>query len=155
MTIQEGTEALLSNINVTNMEVKAITTDKKFQNIFEMANSKRNDVCPVRDIIARISDKWTLLSIYALGGYGKMRFNELKNRIGDVSQRMLTVTLRNLENDGLVSRKVYPEVPPRVEYELTDLGMSLMHQMEYIIDWANTNGDAIIKSRKKCSNGKK
>ncbi|MDI9257963.1 winged helix-turn-helix transcriptional regulator [Flavobacterium sedimenticola] len=136
------------------METKAIATDKKFQNIFEHANATKNGVCPVRDIIARISDKWTLLSIYALGGYGKMRFNELKHRIGDVSQRMLTVTLRNLESDGLVLRKVYPEVPPRVEYELTDLGLSLMHQMEYIIDWANTNSQEIIKRRKKVGNKK-
>lgn len=131
------------------MENKEVITDKKFQTIFEIANSTRNEVCPVRDIIARISDKWTLLSIYALGGYGKMRFNELKHRIGDVSQRMLTVTLRNLEADGLVLRKVYPEVPPRVEYQLTELGLSLMHQMKYIIDWANENGDEIMKSRKK------
>ncbi|PZO27891.1 MAG: transcriptional regulator, partial [Flavobacteriaceae bacterium] len=127
------------------MENKEIVTDKNFQNIFELANSSRDGICPVRDIIARISDKWTLLAIYALGGYGKMRFNELKQRIGDVSQRMLTVTLRNLESDGLVNRKVFPEVPPRVEYELTSLGISLMNQMKYIIDWANENGEEIIK----------
>jgi DNA-binding HxlR family transcriptional regulator len=129
------------------MENKEIVTDKNFQNIFELANSSRDGICPVRDIIARISDKWTLLAIYALGGYGKMRFNELKQRIGDVSQRMLTVTLRNLEADGLVNRKVFPEVPPRVEYELTSLGISLMNQMKYIIDWANENGEEIIKCR--------
>lgn len=129
------------------MENKEIVTDKNFQNIFELANSSRDGICPVRDIIARISDKWTLLAIYALGGYGKMRFNELKQRIGDVSQRMLTVTLRNLESDGLVNRKVFPEVPPRVEYELTSLGISLMNQMKYIIDWANENGEEIIKYR--------
>jgi DNA-binding HxlR family transcriptional regulator len=129
------------------MENKEIVTDKNFQNIFELANSSRDGICPVRDIIARISDKWTLLAIYALGGYGKMRFNELKQRIGDVSQRMLTVTLRNLESDGLVNRKVFPEVPPRVEYELTSLGISLMNQMKYIIDWANENGEEIIRYR--------
>jgi len=129
------------------MENKEIVTDKNFQNIFELANSSRDGICPVRDIIARISDKWTLLAIYALGGYGKMRFNELKQRIGDVSQRMLTVTLRNLESDGLVHRKVFPEVPPRVEYELTSLGISLMNQMKYIIDWANENGEEIIRYR--------
>jgi DNA-binding HxlR family transcriptional regulator len=129
------------------MENKEIVTDKNFQNIFELANSSRDGICPVRDIIARISDKWTLLAIYALGGYGKMRFNELKQRIGDVSQRMLTVTLRNLEADGLVNRKVFPEVPPRVEYELTSLGISLMNQMKYIIDWANENGEEIIRYR--------
>lgn len=134
------------------MEIKELTTNKKFQDIFEIANSTKNDICPVRDIIARISDKWTLLAIYALGGYGKMRFNQLKHRIGDVSQRMLTVTLRNLEADGFVLRQVYAEVPPRVEYELTALGRSLMYQMANIIDWANENADEIVKCRSQVIN---
>lgn len=131
------------------MENQDLSSEKKIQNIFEIANSTRNQICPVRDIIARISDKWTLLAIYALGGYGKLRFNELKHKIGDVSQRMLTVTLRNLEADGLVTRKIYPEVPPRVEYELTDLGRGLLNQMCLLVDWAQYNGEEIIKFRKK------
>lgn len=131
------------------MENQDLSSEKKIQNIFEIANSTRNQICPVRDIIARISDKWTLLAIYALGGYGKLRFNELKHKIGDVSQRMLTVTLRNLEADGLITRKIYPEVPPRVEYELTDLGKGLLNQMCLLVDWAQYNGEEIIKFRKK------
>ena len=131
------------------MENQDLNPEKKIQNIFEIANNSRNQICPVRDIIARISDKWTLLAIYALGGYGKLRFNELKHKIGDVSQRMLTVTLRNLEADGLVSRKIYPEVPPRVEYELTDLGRGLLNQMCLLVDWAEYNSEEIIRFRKK------
>lgn len=136
------------------MKNKERNTDEKFQNFFEIANSTKNQVCPVRDIIARISDKWTLLTIYALGGYGTLRFNELKHKIGDVSQRMLTVTLRNLEADGFVKRKIYPEVPPRVEYELTNLGRGLMYQMEPLVNWANLNGEEIIKCRKKAVKAK-
>jgi DNA-binding HxlR family transcriptional regulator len=123
--------------------------EKKYKEIFEVAQITRYQICPIRDIIARISDKWSMLAILALGGFGKMRFNELKHKIGDVSQRMLTVTLRNLEGDGLITRTIYPEVPPRVEYELTPLGHSLLAQYAVFADWASANGEMIIKSRKK------
>lgn len=147
MHTPEGTATLLSYQKVTNADSKEITREKNFKKVFEWANNTRNSFCPMRDVVARISDKWSMLAIYALGGYGKMRFNELKHKIGDISQRMLTVTLRNLEADGIVSRKIYPEVPPRVEYELTPLGFSLMEQIGVLADWANMNGAAIIKSR--------
>jgi len=146
--MQEGTAMSVSNTEVTIMENTAFVEVKKIQEIFELANATKNQLCPVRDIIARISDKWTLLSIYALGGYGTLRFNELKYKIGDVSQRMLTVTLRNLEADGLVKRTIYPEVPPRVEYQLTALGRSLVNQLTLLTDWATVNGEEIIKYRK-------
>ncbi len=136
-------------IEVTNMKNRGIEEEKKIQLIFEKANNLKQEFCPVRDVISRINDKWTMLAIYALGGFGVLRFGELKRKIGDVSQRMLTVTLRNLEADGLVSRKIYAEVPPRVEYQLTDLGKSLLHQMDGITNWANTHGEEILKSRKK------
>src|SRR5688572_10084665 len=122
MRKQEGTADKLRNSQVTIMDRAAIQGEKKFQEIFRIANSTKNKFCPVRDVLARVSDKWSMLAIYALGGFGKLRFNELKNKIGDISQRMLTVTLRNLEIDGLVTRTIYAEVPPRVEYELTPLG---------------------------------
>ena len=90
-----------------------------------------------------------MLVILALGSFGTMRFNEIKHKIGDVSQRMLTVTLRNLEGDGLITRHVYGEVPPRVEYKLTPLGLSLMNQYSVFADWAALNGAAIMQSRKR------
>ncbi|OAQ39944.1 transcriptional regulator [Pedobacter psychrophilus] len=108
-------------------------------------------MCPIRDIVARISDKWSVLAIYGLGGYGKLRFNELKHKIGDISQRMLTVTLRNLEADGLITRTIYPQVPPRVEYELTELGHSLMQQLQLFAEWATKNGPEIIYYREKAN----
>jgi DNA-binding HxlR family transcriptional regulator len=148
MTHQEGTLTIPGNKHVTAVENKYVTGEKKFQEIFERANLKQV-FCPVRDIIARVSDKWSILAIYALGGYGTLRFNEMKYKIGDVSQRMLTVTLRNLEADGLVTRKVYPEVPPRVEYQLTPWGYALMEQFADFADWANEHGTDIVKHRKK------
>jgi DNA-binding HxlR family transcriptional regulator len=149
MNKKEGTETLQSNTRVTNVATKGVADEKKYKEFFEFAQITRNQICPIRDIIARISDKWSMLAILALGGYGKMRFNELKHKIGDVSQRMLTVTLRHLEADGFITRKIYPEVPPRVEYELTELGYGLLTQYSFFADWANANGEVIIKSRKK------
>ncbi|TNF39959.1 MAG: transcriptional regulator [Cytophagales bacterium] len=111
-----------------------------------------NQFCPVRDVVHRISDKWSLLSILALGTHGTLRFNQLKKEIGDVSQRMLTVTLRNLEEDGFISRKIYAEVPPRVEYKLTEMGQGLMEQTLQLADWANKQLPQIIASRNKFRN---
>jgi len=84
-----------------------------------------------------------MLTILALGGYGKQRFNAIRKLIPDISQRMLTVTLRNLENDGLITRQVF------AEYTLTDLGDSLMEQLLIFADWANAHSDKILKKRKK------
>lgn len=92
--------------------------------------------CPaVGHILSTIGDKWTVLVVTTLSR-GQMRFNELKREIGDISQRMLTLTLRNLERDGFVTRTVYPTVPPRVEYALTNLGKTLIDPLERIARWA-------------------
>ena len=84
-----------------------------------MENFHRMDACPVRDVLSRLGDKWTMLVLVTLKANGTMRFCDIQKTIGDISQRMLTVTLRSLETDGLIVRKVYAEVPPRVEYNLT------------------------------------
>ncbi|HVG16813.1 MAG TPA: helix-turn-helix domain-containing protein [Chitinophagaceae bacterium] len=149
MRRQEGTATAPGNTRVPVGDSKVIADEKIFQALFQKANTTRKQVCPVRDIIARISDKWSLLAIYALAGHGTLRFNELKHKIGDVSQRMLTVSLRNLEKDGLITRTIHAEVPPRVEYKLTSLGSSLAHQLVYFVEWANTNSSEIIAARKK------
>jgi DNA-binding HxlR family transcriptional regulator len=103
--------------------------------------------CPVRQVLDRIGDKWSTLVILMLGKHGKLRFNELSNAIGDVSQKMLTVTLRSLEADGLVSRKMYAEIPPRVEYELTEMGASLLPLIKALEGWAEENIGEIKRSR--------
>lgn len=82
--------------------------------------------CPIRNILARISDKWSILVLFTLNQSALMRFNALQKNIPDISQKMLTVTLRTLEEDGFVRRQVYAEVPPRVEYSLTDRAVSLL-----------------------------
>lgn len=107
--------------------------------------------CPIRNILARISDKWSLLIIYTLNRSEPkpVRFKELQRSIPDISQKMLTVTLRTLEEDGYVSRTVYPEVPPRVEYALTDRTRSLLPHIDALIGWALENHEAIIRDRKK------
>ncbi|MDQ3393932.1 MAG: helix-turn-helix transcriptional regulator [Bacteroidota bacterium] len=137
-----------SNTEVTIAEAESVKEEKKIKLILDRAKD-HGKLCPVRDIIHRISDKWSLLSILTLGTHGTLRFNTLKKEIGDVSQRMLTVTLRNLEEDGFVSRKIYAEVPPRVEYQLTEMGQGLMQQALQLADWANTQLPQIISSRNK------
>ena len=107
--------------------------------------------CPIRNILARISDKWSLLVIYTLDKYGKkpIRFKELQRQIPDISQKMLTVTLRTLEEDGYVTRTIYPEVPPRVEYTLTDRTRSLLPHINSLIEWALENRVAIMQDKSK------
>ena len=89
--------------------------------------------CPIRNILSRIGDKWSLLVLYTLSGSSVMRFNVLQKNIPDISQKMLTVTLRALEEDGLVKRVIYAEVPPRVEYSLTDRAKSLLPCIDSLI----------------------
>lgn len=106
-------------------------------------------LCPVRDILDRIGDKWSLLSILHLGSTDSLRFNELRKRITGISQRMLTVTLRALEADGLVARTVYAEVPPRVEYQLTELGQGLLGAVIELGNWAAAHAAAIADARQR------
>src|SRR5215207_6258897 len=102
-------------------------------------NTRFGDVyaadCPTRQVLNRIGDKWTTLVILLLED-GPRRFSELQRNIGGVSQKMLTQTLRSLERDGLVSRRIYPEVPPRVEYQLTSLGQTLCAPIAAIVRWS-------------------
>ena len=112
-----------------------------------MKNFHHIGACPVRDVLDRLGDKWTMLVLITLKANGTMRFSDIAKSIGDVSQRMLTVTLRHLEADGLVSRQVYPEVPPRVEYELTGSGYSLMPHIENLVAWALEHQDEILSRR--------
>lgn len=107
--------------------------------------------CPVRNILARLCDKWTLLVIYILDRSGKdnMRFTELKQKMPDISQRMLSMTLRTLEEDGYVTRTVFSEIPPRVEYALTERAKSLKPILDSLLQWSVDNMDDIMSERKK------
>lgn len=104
--------------------------------------------CPVRNVLSRIGDKWSMLVLITLQANGTMRFSDIHKTIGDVSHRMLTVTLRSLEQDGLVSRKIYAEVPPRVEYCLTNTGNSLIPHIQGLVAWAVENMGGFRKLQK-------
>jgi DNA-binding HxlR family transcriptional regulator len=104
------------------------------------------DNCLAGEVLNRIGDKWSVYTIASLGG-GTLRFSELRRQIDGISQRMLTVTLRALERDGLVTRSVYPEVPPRVEYALTPLGKSLLDVVGDLVAWSETHTGDIDRAR--------
>ena len=108
--------------------------------------------CPIRDILDRLGDKWSLLVLVTLNANGTMRFSDIHKSIDDISQRMLTVTLRSLEADGLISRRVYPEIPPRVEYRLTESGEKLMPHLNSLVEWALENMGNIMDSRQSYKN---
>jgi DNA-binding HxlR family transcriptional regulator len=121
---QEGTLAISSNLHVPE------------------------DCRAVSEVLARVGDKWTVLVVATLGG-GPKRFNELRRSLGSISQRMLTLTLRGLERDGLVTRTVFPTIPPRVDYELTKLGHSLLEPVSSLGLWARQNRSAIEHARRR------
>ena len=102
----------------------------------------------VSEVLARVGDKWTILVVNELGN-GPHRFNEIRRALGSISQRMLTLTLRGLERDGLVTRTVFPTIPPKVEYALTPLGRSLLVPVSGIGLWARQNRSAIQEARKR------
>ena len=121
---QEGTSMLPSNLHVPE------------------------DCRAVSEVLARIGDKWTVLVVGELGG-GPKRFNEIRRALGSISQRMLTLTLRGLERDGLVTRTVFPTIPPRVDYELTKLGRSLLEPVSGLGLWARQNRETIQEARRR------
>jgi len=121
---QEGTAVIPSNLHVAE------------------------DCRAVSDVLARIGDKWTVLVVGELGK-GPKRFSEIRRALGSISQRMLTLTLRALERDGLLTRTVYPTIPPRVEYKLTKLGHSLLEPVSQLGLWARQNRPAIQDARRR------
>lgn len=106
------------------------------------------EMCPVRNVIARFGNKWALLTVLIIGEQGVIRFNELNRLIPDVSSRVLSSTLRTLEADGLIDRKVYAVVPPKVEYRLTETGESLLPLIMQLTEWAKTNMSNVLNHRK-------
>ena len=110
------------------------------------------DCRTVTEILSRVGDKWSVQVVVQLGT-GPKRFNELRRIVGGISQRMLTLTLRGLERDGLVTRTVYPTVPPRVDYQLTGLGCSLLKTVRGLGQWAIQNRDEILEARRRFDSG--
>lgn len=104
--------------------------------------------CPIRNVLSRVGDKWSMLVLFTLENDDSQRFKELQRNIPDISQKMLTATLKMLESDGLIHREVFPEIPPRVEYSLTEKGKSLLPLIDNLLSWASENMEDIIESRK-------
>lgn len=115
-----------------------------------MARKPNNAIypeCPIRNVLARISDKWSMLVLHSLMLKSPQRFSELQRSIADATPKMLSASLKSLEEDGIVSRTAYPEVPPRVEYGLTQRGLELLDAMNPLIAWATTNMEEILRDR--------
>ncbi|BCH23763.1 HxlR family transcriptional regulator [Mesorhizobium sp. L-8-10] len=109
---------------------------------------RSEDCRAVSEILQRVGDKWTVLVVGKLGD-GPMRFNELRQAVGGISQKMLTTTLRGLERDGFVTRTVFPTIPPRVDYELTDLGRELLVPVNALGEWARQNTARVNEARRR------
>ncbi|MDE5683784.1 MAG: helix-turn-helix transcriptional regulator [Muribaculaceae bacterium] len=105
------------------------------------------EICPIRNIVARFGDKWSLLVLLVIDNAETVRFNELGRLIPDISTRVLSGTLKTLEADGLITRKVYAQVPPKVEYSLTDTGKSLIPIIMQLTEWALSNMKSVMKHR--------
>ena len=133
MCMEDGTSKSLGHCQGTHLPDDALQWDFR-------------EGCEVRQVLDRVSDRWSLV-VVALLADGTMRFSELRRAIDGISQRMLTVTLRALERDGLVHRTVYPEVPPRVEYRLTPLGRSLHAMVGSIVTWTDERWEEIAAAR--------
>jgi DNA-binding HxlR family transcriptional regulator len=118
---------------------------REWREIAAIAGAAIGD-CPVRHVLDKIGDKWSMLIVLTLSA-GELRFSELRRRIPDISQKMLTQTLRELQRDGLVDREVFPTVPPAVEYRLTEVGQSLLEPFGHLVDWANRNHAGIRAAR--------
>ena len=121
----------------------------------ELISMNRNEVrdalypnCPIRNVLSRVGEKWSMLVLFTLENNDCQRFKELQRNIPDISQKMLTATLKMLEGDGLIHREVFPEIPPRVEYSLTEKGKSLLPLIDNLLSWASENMEDIIESRK-------
>ena len=117
------------------------TTKKTEKRIFY-----NDENCPIRNVVTQIGDKWSMLILFSLVDEAD-RFNSIKSRIVGISQRMLTQTLRDLEREGYVNRTVYPEVPVKVEYELTEMGRGLVKPLYQLVQWAEQHHDQIKKNR--------
>jgi DNA-binding HxlR family transcriptional regulator len=141
---EEGTFGLGTKVEVT---VKNGTKSKATTPALLMCKSEETK--PLREFLARVGDKWSILLAVTLANVPKhrARFSELQRMVEGISQRMLATTLRQMERDGLLTREVFPEVPPRVEYELTDLGLSLLVPMRNLVQWIGNNWDSIKKAR--------
>lgn len=123
-------------MEVTNIDNQGDAFKKEIKEFFVLSRVfLKEGFCPVKDLMAESMDKWSLFVLYHLGYYGHLRFNELKKRIDGISSRMLSVTLKKMEGNGIIDRKVYAESPPRVEYSLTPFGRDFGEKVIELSNW--------------------
>src|SRR5450830_1530036 len=147
MSAQEGTFPTLGHMDVTMDAVAARGAELERRMREQGGHAGVEHACrPITDILTRVGDKWSVMVVMLLGN-GTKRFNEMRRLIGGISQRMLTLTLRGLERDGLVTRTVFPTVPPRVDYALTDMGRALLIPISALGTWAYVHRDAVDAAR--------
>lgn len=136
-----GTETITEN--------QKVAIAKKLKKMFGHMDRREMEYCPIRDVMALASDKWSILIILYLGYYPILRFNEVKKKVYGISNKVLSERLKVLEGDGYLSRKMFPEVPIRVEYQLTDFGHSYLHKLIDLSEWVTTYSDQIMANRKR------
>ncbi len=133
----------------TITDYQKIKAARKIKKMFGHVDRSIAEYCPIRDVMALATDKWSILIILYLGFFPVMRFNKLKKHIYDISNKVLSERLKVLEADGYVSRKMFPEVPIRVEYRLTDFGHSYLKKLLELAEWAEKHKDLVIENRRK------
>lgn len=132
----------------TVTENQKVTSAKKLKKLFGHVDLRNTNLaCPIRDIISMVSDKWCTLIIMNLGYYPILRFNELKKKVYGISNKVLSERLKKLEGDGYLKRTMYPEVPIRVEYELTDFGFSYLEKLIELTEWAEKYKECVLSNR--------
>ncbi|WP_422081543.1 winged helix-turn-helix transcriptional regulator [Ulvibacterium sp.] len=133
----------------TITENEKVMVAKKIKKMFGHIDQRTAKYCPIRDVMALASDKWSILIVLYLGYYPILRFNELKKKVYGISNKVLSEKLKFLETDGYLSRTLYPEVPIRVEYELTDFGHSYLRKLLDLTEWVTQYSDTILENRKR------
>ncbi len=131
----------------TITENQKLKVAKKLKKMFGHMDRRQMEYCPIRDVMALASDKWSILIILYLGYYPVMRFNYLKKRVYGISNKVLSERLKHLETDGYITRTMYPEVPIRVEYALTEFGHSYLQKLMDLTEWVTEYSEVIIASR--------
>jgi DNA-binding HxlR family transcriptional regulator len=146
---KEGTNQKHSYQMDTIKVPTALQSQKKISEVLSGMSGKCKMPCPVKDVLHHTSDKWSTLVMMVLGQEKTLRFNELKTAIAGISQKMLTVTLKNLERYGFIERKMYPQIPPKVEYTITPMGEEYLQHFVVMLTWACNNLGHIAAAQKK------
>ncbi|MEM7510540.1 MAG: helix-turn-helix domain-containing protein [Bacteroidota bacterium] len=138
----------VSNQIETIADAQAVKVQKKLKKVFGHLDPEQPpEVCPIRDILAPVTDKWSILIVLFLGGYTKLRFNQLKKLLYGVSSKSLSERLKWLEKDGYLTREMFTEVPIRVEYQLTDFGLAYLEKLLELTEWINLQVPEVVKRR--------